>query len=51
MLTLASEHPYSADHFEGKFQAKISPSEKSLEKPEKELIPLTKPDIATLTLI
>ena len=44
VLTLTSEHPYSADHFERKFQAKISPYEPSLEKLEEKLIPLTKYD-------
>ena len=42
MLTLTSEHPFSADHFERKFQAMISPSEKSIEKPEEELNPFEK---------
>ena len=44
VINLNSEHPSSADHFEIKFQAKISPSEKSLENPEEELIPITKYD-------
>ena len=34
VLTITSEHPYSINHFEKKFQAKISPSEQSLEKEE-----------------
>ena len=42
MLTLNSEHPSSADKFERKFQAKISPYEQSIEKPEKELTPFEK---------
>ena len=32
VLTTNSKHPSSADHFERKSQAKISPSEQSLEK-------------------
>ena len=44
MITINSEHPYSEDHFERKFQANIYPSEQSLEKPEESLIPLTKSD-------
>ena len=38
MLTLIYEYPSSGYHFENNFQDKISPSEKSLEKPEEELI-------------
>ena len=41
VLTLTSEYPSSADHFGSKFQAKISPYEKSLEKQEEELIEST----------
>ena len=32
VLTLTSEHPYSADHFERKSQDKISPYDQSFEK-------------------
>ena len=38
MLTINSEHPSSEDHFESKFQYKISPSDQSFEKQEQELI-------------
>ena len=38
VLTINSEHPYSVDHFESKFQANISPSEKSIVTPKEELI-------------
>ena len=34
VLTLTSKDPYSVDHFESKFQDKISPSDKSFEKQE-----------------
>ena len=34
VLTLTSEHPSSADHFEIKLQAKISPSNNVFEKQE-----------------
>ena len=40
MLTITSEHPSSEDHFEGKFQANISPYDKKLGKKEGELIEL-----------
>ena len=39
-FTVNSEHSYSKDHFESKFQDKISPSEQSIDKPEEELIDL-----------
>ena len=48
VLTITSEHPPSADHFESKLQAKISSYEKNIEKPEEELISLTKSDPDTL---
>ena len=38
MLTINTEHPYSADHFERKFQANISPSDQIFEKQEEESI-------------
>ena len=38
VLTVNSEHPSSADHFERKFQAKIYPSDQSFEKQEEDLI-------------
>ena len=38
VLTITSELPSSEDHFEGKFQAKISSSDKFFEQPEEELI-------------
>ena len=38
MLTLTSEHPYSEDNFERKFQAKLSPYNQIFEHPEEELI-------------
>ena len=38
MLTVRSEPKYSEDHFERKFQAKISPYDQILFKPEEELI-------------
>ena len=38
VLTLSSEHPYFEDHFESKFQYKISASDQSFEKQEEELI-------------
>ena len=38
LLTLTFEHPSSEDHFERKFQAKISPSDQNYEKQEEELI-------------
>ena len=38
VLTIKSEHPSSADHFEKKFQAKISPSDPSFEKQEEGFI-------------
>ena len=41
MLTLTSETPSSEDHFENKFQSKISSSDKSFEKQEEELIEFT----------
>ena len=44
VLTLTSEHPPSADHFESKLQTNISSYEKNIEKPEEELISLTKSD-------
>ena len=44
VLTLTSENPSSVDQFERKSQDKIYPYEKSTEKPEEELIPLTKSD-------
>ena len=34
VLTVNSEHPYSEDNFERKFQDKISPSDQSFEKQE-----------------
>ena len=33
VLTITSEHPYSEDNFESKFQAKIYPSNQFFEKP------------------
>ena len=44
VLIITSEHPYYADQFEIKPQAKISPFEKILEETEEELTPLTKSD-------
>ena len=38
VLTINYEHPHSEDHFERKFQSKISPSDQSFEKQEEELI-------------
>ena len=38
MLTINSEHPSSAYHFERKFQVNIYPHDKSFEKQEEELI-------------
>ena len=38
MLTITSEHPSFEDHFERKFQAKISPPDQIFEKQEEELI-------------
>ena len=38
VLNITSEHPSSADHFERKFQAKISTSNQSFEKLEEKLI-------------
>ena len=38
VLTINSEHPSSADHFERKYQAKIYPYDQSFEKQEEELI-------------
>ena len=32
VLTITSEHPYSGDEFESKFQANISPYDQSFEK-------------------
>ena len=37
-LTIISEHPSSADQFERKPQANMSPSDKSFEKQEEEMI-------------
>ena len=34
VLNINSEHPYYEDHFESKFQAKISPSNQIFEQPE-----------------
>ena len=42
VLNLTSEHPYSADNFERKFQDKIYPSDKIFEQPENELTPFEK---------
>ena len=38
VLTITSEHPSSEYNFESKSQANISPSDKSFENPEEELI-------------
>ena len=38
VFNITSEHPYSEDHFERKFQAKIHPSDQSDEKQEEKLI-------------
>ena len=38
VITLTYEHPSSENHSERKFQDKISPYEKSLDKPEEEFI-------------
>ena len=38
VLTITSEHPYSEDQFERKFQVKISSSDQGFEKEKKELI-------------
>ena len=38
VLTITSEHQYSEDHFENKFQTKISPYNQIFEKLEKVLI-------------
>ena len=38
VLTINSEHPYSEDHFENKFQDNISSSDQGFEQPEEELI-------------
>ena len=38
MLTITSEHPSYSDHFERKFQDKISPSDQSFEEHEEELM-------------
>ena len=38
MITIKSEHPSSTDHFERKFQAKISPYDQSFEKQEEGLL-------------
>ena len=38
VLTITSEHPYSEDKFERKFQDMISPYNQSFEQPEEELI-------------
>ena len=38
LLSIPSERPYSADHFERKLFAKISPSDQSFEKQEEEFI-------------
>ena len=40
MFTINSEHPYSVDHFEGKFQDKMYTSNQSFEKLEEELNPI-----------
>ena len=37
-LTITSDHIYSTDHFESKFQDKISPSDQSFERQDEELI-------------
>ena len=42
VINVTSDYPYSAYHFESKPQAKISPSEKSIKKPEEELTPFEK---------
>ena len=44
VFNITSEHPYSADHFEIKFQDNISPYEQNIEKQEEKLTPLTKSD-------
>ena len=38
VLTIKPEHPSYVDHFERKFQAKISPYDQSFEEQEEELI-------------
>ena len=38
VLNITSEHASSEDHFERKYQFNISPSDKSFEKQEEELI-------------
>ena len=38
VLNITSKHPSYKDHFERKFQTKISPSDQILEKQEEELI-------------
>ena len=38
VLTINFEHPISSDHCESKLQARMSPSDKSYEKQEEELI-------------
>ena len=48
MLALTYEHTSSEDHFDSKFQANISPYEKSLKNPEEELITQTKSDCSKL---
>ena len=42
LLNITSEHIYSEDTFEGKFQDKISPSDQSFEQPEEYLTPIEK---------
>ena len=42
VLTINSEHPSSADHFERKSQDRIYPSDQSIEQPEEELTPFEK---------
>ena len=42
MLTITSKQPYSADHFDNRFQDKISPYDQSFEQPEEDLTPFEK---------
>ena len=44
VLNLTYEHPSTEDYSESKIQANISMYEKNHEKPEEELVPLTKSD-------
>ena len=38
LLNITSEHPYSEDNFESKFQAKLSSSNQFFEQPAEELV-------------